>query len=322
MKKFGWAVIGCGNIARGVAGEIIGSENGRIVSAWNRTESKAVEFCEIYGGKPCRSIEEAVTAEGVDGAYVATTHDKHAEFTKICIENGIPVVCEKPFAVNLKEAEEVFSYAKKKNVYVSEAMWTWHNKTANVVRNWVKNGRLGEIKGVFASYAWPMINDGNYNKRLTEPSLIGGALLDIGIYPVRYVYEIFGMPYRITCRGDVVGGVDHNEKIEMDYGSFKAEITVSIRSDEGEYFIVEGSEGRIDVPLFHMAREATLSGRFNEKFNDGEKYLYGTQMRNAAEEISAGKKESAFCPEKNTLDTMRLLDECRRQMGVVYPSEK
>ncbi|MCH5350567.1 MAG: Gfo/Idh/MocA family oxidoreductase [Clostridiales bacterium] len=319
-KPFGWAFIGCGGIAAGVAEELLKDGGGRIVACWNRTKSRAEKFAARFGCAATDTAEQAITYDGVEGVYVATTHDVHGYFTRLAVSLGVPVLCEKPFTVNAREAREVFDFAREKNVYASEAMWTWHNKPAHIVRDWVKSGRVGEIKRASVVYAFPLTAIYR-NPRLTSPDLIGGALLDIGIYPVRYMYELFGMPQNISAEGELKGGVDVSEKITMDYGAFRAELSVSMEKLMGEKLVIEGSDGKITVPFFHMAKRGRLSGKQKEKFKIDD-LLYGTQFRQVAEEIRSGKKESAFCPRQSTIDTMTLLDECRRQLGVVYPCEK
>ena len=319
-KPFGWAFIGCGAIANKVATEIQKEGSGAIVACWNRTKARAEEFGARFGAKVYETAEEAITAEGVEGAYIATTHDMHGYFTKLCIGHGVPVLCEKPFTVNLKEAQEVFALAKEKNVYVSEAMWTWHNSPALTVRDWVQSGKVGDIKSAYASFAVPMLQFTN-KPRLTSPELIGGALMDIGVYPVRYMYELFGMPQGMTVQGELINGIDVTEKIIMDYGSFQAELVVSMQKPIGEVLLIEGTQGKIKVPFFHFAKRGRLTGKQKDKFKI-HSLLYATQFRQVAEEIRARKTESAFCPVQSTLDTMALLDECRRQMGVIYPCEK
>ena len=320
MKQFGWAVIGCGGIAEKIAGELEKAGCGRIVACWNRTEARAEAFAAKFGAKAYRTPEEAITAEGVEGVYIATTHDQHAHFTKLCLGHGVPVLCEKPFTVNLKEAEEVFELAQKNGVYVAEAMWTWYNDHARTVREWVKSGKVGEVKLVTATFGYPMLETCT-NLRLTSPELIGGALMDIGVYPVRYMYELFGMPNSIHADGKLLGGVDTFENIVMDYGTFQARLTVSIEHALGELLVIEGTEGRIEVPDAHKAREGKLVGKYCDEFRF-DALLYATQFERVAEEIRSGKKESGYCPRRHTLDTMRLLDECRRQIGVVYPCEQ
>ena len=314
---FGWAFLGCGNIAAQVADEVIGEREMKIVSCWNRTLPRAEAFAEKYGSRAFASAEQAIAAEGVNAAYIAVTANKHLEYIRMCLSRGVPVLCEKPFTVNAAEAREAFALARERGVYLAEAMWTWYNAPAHTVRTWLREGRIGKVKRVTAKYAERYIDI----PRFRSPELLGGALVDIGVYPLRYAYELFGSPHGVTCRGEVRGGVDITEEISLDYGEFCAEIYVSIEDARGEEFVIEGTQGTIRIPFFHMAGEASLEGREKAHFTD-DSPKYGTELRRAAEEIAAGRTESGYCPPRATLDTMQLLDECRRQLGLVYPCEQ
>lgn len=319
IKNFGWAIIGCGKIAEKAATQIRQIGAGKIAAVWNRTAARAEKFAKKFGGKVCSSAEEAARAEGVNCVYVATTHDKHAHFSAVAINAGVPVLCEKPVTVNAEQAEELFALARSKNVYLAEAMWTWHNPVTLKVAGWVKSGAIGEIKRVKATFGFPMLLV-NKNPRLVKRELIGGVLLDLGIYPVRYVYGLFGEPKSIECRGKVIDGVDYDDNIIMDYGGFKAEVSTSMRKFIGEKVVIEGTKGKITVPYFHTARKAKLRGARKENFVCAD-YLFGLEFKHTAEDILSAKKESAFCAPSDTLAVMRILDECRKQTGVVYPCE-
>ena len=314
---FEWAFLGCGNIAGQVAREIAGERGMRIGACWNRTPARAERFAEQFGTVAYPTAEEAISARGVRAAYLAMTANKHFDYIRLCLERGVPVLCEKPFTVNLREAEEAFALARQKGVYLAEAMWTWFNAPAHKVREWLRGGAVGAVRRVTAKYAERYIDI----PRFSSPELLGGALVDIGVYPLRYAYELFGMPKAVLCEGEVRGGVDVTERIRLDYGTFCAELYVSVEDAQGEEFVIEGTKGVIRVPYFHCASEAQLTGRMSERFSDSSK-KYAVQLARAAEEIAAGRTQSAFCPPEATLDTMRLLDECRRQLGVVYPCER
>ncbi len=273
-----------------------------------------------FGGKVYATPEEAINAPGVEGVYIALTADKHAEFMKLCIRNHKPVLCEKPFTVNCAEADEIFVLAKQEGVYVSEAMWTWHNATALKVKEWIDAGEIGEIREVKASYAWPMLKF-NKNPRLTTNEMIGGALMDIGIYPVTYAYRLFGMPEKIVCAGRTKGDVDLAESIRMIYSGFTAEIQVAFDEKGGEYFDIAGTKGTIHVSMFHMAKSAVLKNGKTVKYKK-KALLYDTEFSNVAGEIRDGLTEGRMITMQHTLDVMTLLDDCRRQMGVRYPQER
>ena len=152
----------------------------------------------------------------------------HADYVRRCLAAGAPVLCEKPFTLNAAEAASLFRLAREKGLYLSEAMWTWHNAAAQKVRSWVRGGAVGRVRSLRAVYAYPLTLM-PCRRRLLSAEGGGGALLDIGVYPVRYVYELFGMPDSVACTGRLRGGVDLGEKIAMRYPSFTAEIAVSPR---------------------------------------------------------------------------------------------
>ncbi len=319
MKKFGWAYIGCGTIAHTTAKELVKSQDNEIVAVWNRTYEKAEKFAKKYGGKAYQSIEEAIHAPGVEGVYIALTADQHAKYVKLCIEHQKPVLCEKPFAVNAAQAEELFRLAKEKKVYVSEAMWTWHNKTAQRVKAWISEGKVGAVQKVDCAYAFPMLKFSR-NPRIMNPSQIGGALMDIGIYGVRYCYELFGMPNSIFCEGRLDHGADLGELIRLDYNDFSAKLNIALDKKVGEYFTVSGSKGTIHVPMFHMASKASLKGAGTDEIRDPSLH-YAKEFSNVAAEIREGLTESRIISSQSTVDCLKIMDECRRQMKLVFPFE-
>ena len=319
MDKFRWAYIGCGGIAEITAKEILRSGSHEIAAVWNRTRERAERFAGRYGGTVYSTVEDAVCAPGVEGVYIATTPDMHPEYIRRCIALGRPVLCEKPFAVNAAVTAALLDEAARAGVYVSEAMWTWHNNIALRVREWVQSGRAGEIREVRMTYGYPLLLL-SHADRLRDPVRLGGALLDIGIYPVRYCYELFGMPKDIQCRGAVKGGVDLREEVELRYGGFTVRLNIAMDRMLGERAVIVGSKGTIRVPQPHAARRARLGGPRPETVLDDAK-LYAKQFSNVAEEIRAGCMEGAKVPARGTVDVMRILDECRQQMGLTFPCE-
>lgn len=320
MSKFGWAYIGCGGIAHFTAREVVKTEGQQIVAAWNRTHEKAVDFVNKYGGTAYQTAEEAINAPGVDGVYIAVTADRHMEYMKLCIANHKPVLCEKPFTVNAEQAREILAYAAQEGVYVSEAMWTWHNATARQVRGWVQQGLIGKIQHVEGFYSFPMVKLPIQKPRHTSPELIGGALLDIGVYCIRYAYALFGMPKTIHCEGRLKDGIDLGEIVTLGYEGFEARFTVSRDQNHGEKLTITGEKGVISIPMFHMAQKASMKGSISAKSRDTS-LLYGTQFANVAAEIRSGAKQGVAITPQSTIDCMHIMDVCREQMGLVYPCE-
>lgn len=319
MDKFRWAYIGCGGIAETTAKELLRSGQHEIAAVWNRTRERAERFSGRYGGQVFDTVDDAVCAPGVEGVYIATTPDVHPEYIRRCIAHRRPVLCEKPFAVNAAVTEALLEEAARAGVYVSEAMWTWHNDIALRVREWVQSGRIGDIREVRMTYGYPLIRF-SPGHRLRDPVRIGGALLDIGIYPVRYCYELFGMPEAIECRGVLKGGVDLREEVELRYDGFTARLKIAMDRMLGERAVIAGAKGVIRIPQPHAARRAGLGAPRPETVRDGSA-LYAKQFSSVAEEVRAGCREGKKVPARSTVDVMRILDECRRQMGLVFPCE-
>lgn len=318
-KAFRWGFIGCGGIAESVARDLAHSEEHEIVALWNRTTERAHRFSEKFGGKVYEQVEDLLDDTDVDGVYIAVTADRHAEFMKLCIRHHKPVLCEKPFTVNAQEAQEVIELARQEDVYVSEAMWTWHNDVAKFVKACVDNQRFGDIQDVQCNYSLPMV--WTYpNPRLTEISLIGGAVMDIGVYALRYCYELFGYPSKIECRGILKDGVDLNEEILLTYPDLTAKLSVGIDGSKGEQFLLFGSEGTLQIPDFHMARSAQIFGQKPEVFQAEHTILFLRQADQVAKEMRGEIPQTISL--ESTLDVMKMLDECRRQLGVVYLSEE
>ena len=319
-KPFSWCFIGTGTLAEHVAKEITASGRHRIVSAFSRRFDRAEEFAKRFGGKAYETPEKAMAA--ADAVYVVTPHPSHYGHVKTAIGLGKPVLCEKPFTVRGEETRELFRLAEEKGVYIAEGMWTWFAPVAGKVKEWVDKGAAGEIRQVDTRY---LVNVLNYAPRLTDPQLAGGALLDSGVYPVTYLYRLFGKPAEIRCSGVIENGVDLDDEIDMIYPDGRTHrIFLSIRDDRrDESLRIRGDAGEIFVNNFHFADRAELrdpEGRLREEFEGRTSMLNEFDL--VAEEIRAGRKTSALVPPEATMEVMDLLDECRHQIGLVYPFEQ
>ncbi len=318
MEKFRWAYIGCGNIAYHTADEII-KGNHTIVSVYGRNKEKAKKFAAKYSAAVCDSAEEAMGPDKIDGVYIATPHTSHVEYSVKSLERKIPVLCEKPVGVSVSDVERLIECAESNSTYFAEAMWTWYSDVALKVKEWVQGGRIGKITDVEIHYAFPGLLQ-KRTSRLRMPETAGGALLDIGIYPITYCYNLFGKPDKTECSGKLKDGIDISEEIVLHYGETKCRIFISL-STLRESCVIKGEKGTISLPLFHMASKATLkSDDGNETFSGKTDYL--TEFTRVAEEIKSGKKQSDYVPFSSTKAVMEIMDECRAQMGLVYPFEK
>ena len=318
MSKFKWGYIGSGSIAKATARSIT-KGNHQITAVYSRTREKAEAFAEKYGAKVYSSPDEMLEKADIDGVYIATPHTSHLEYSVKALQAGKSVLCEKPVGVSTEEVELILKASRDNNAYFCEAMWTWFSDVALQVKKWVSEKQTGEIKSVHIDYAFPGIMMSK-NSRLLKPETAGGALLDIGIYPVTYCYNLFDVPEKIKCTGTLKNGIDVEETIILGYGGFECELEISLMKLK-EGCKITGTEGEISVPLFHMGRTATLKTKTKKETFTG-KTDYLTEFSRAAKEIKRGMTESAYVPHKATVECMKILDECRRQLKLVYPFEK
>ena len=319
--SFNWCFIGTGQIANKVAKELVTNPGHAIVSVFNRTKKKAEKFAQKYHSTVYESALEAINDPRVDGVYIATTNETHFSFCKLCLENHKPVLCEKPITGNAKELEELIKLSKENNTFLKEAMWTWFNPVANKVKEWIKNERIGKVLSVDCIFNMPIFGYNKAKGRYISPARYGGALLDLGVYPVRYVYELFGNPKSIVSKGKLYNGIDLFNVSTFEYDGFKARVSSQINALVGEHCIIKGEKGTIKVLLFHMASKAILrTDKGKEVFVDKEK-KFARQFRVVAEYIK-GKQPNKLVSLESSLDVMEIMDEIRRQIGVIFPCDR
>lgn len=319
MNNFRWAYIGSGNIAESTARDILRGAHS-IVSVYGRNEEKVRAFAQKYGAQSFTDFESAVSRADVDGVYIATPHTSHVDYAVRAMRLGKPVLCEKPVGVSVQDVDTLINTAKEENIYFCEAMWTWFSDVALTVKNWVQSGEIGSVKEVVINYAFPGVLMPK-NSRVLMPETAGGALLDIGIYPITYCYNLFGYPKDIRCRGRLKNGIDISETVTLQYDGFDCTLHMSLCTLK-ENCIIKGTKGTVSLPaFFHMASKAVLKYENGRQVFKG-KTDYLTEFTRAAQEIRAGRKESVYIPFAATRNCMLILDECRRQLGLVYPFEK
>ena len=318
MTPFNWAYVGNGGIAESTAREIV-KGNHRIVSVYGRNLKKVKAFSEKYGAQAFDDFESAVNCEGVDGVYIATPHTAHVDYAVRAMELHKPVLCEKPVGVTVQDVDTLLDTAKRTNTYFCEAMWTWFSDVALTVKKWVQSGEIGEVQEVVINYAFPGMLLPK-TSRVRMPETAGGALLDIGIYPITYCYNLFGTPKSVQCHGKIQDGIDIRETVVLEYPNFKCTLHMSLCSLK-ENCRIRGTKGTVSLPVFfHMASKAILKNENGKHVFTG-KTDYLTEFTKVAEEIRQGKTESAYIPFAATRACMEIMDECRRQMGLRYPFE-
>lgn len=198
VKTIRWGIMGLGNIAHKFAQDLIKIEHSQLYAVASRTKEKAAEFASKYGvSQIYGSYEELVNDANIDAIYIATPHTLHKENTLLCLEKGIAVLCEKPFAMNASEVDMMISKAKEKKVLLMEALWTSFLPHYQYGLKELKNKTYGNLLKMEASFGF--FREFDNDSRLFKKSLGGGSLLDIGIYPIFAAFSAVGKPESIEA---------------------------------------------------------------------------------------------------------------------------
>ena len=319
-EPFGWAFVGAGGIARSVAKRIFPSGRHRLVSVYNRTFSRAEKLALKFGAKAYASLEEAVCADGVDGVYVNVTNNVHFDFALAALKCGKPVLLEKPMVTRAEQLERLITVAKEHDVYLCEAMWTWFSDSANEVKRIVSRGELGKVTSARISLCLPIAF--SKKNRLLRPELAGGALLDLGIYPVTYAYRLFGLPKVVQSSAKFKCGVDISDDIKFIYDGFEVTIMTGIRSFRGvgESLKIVCENGRLTSGNYHSGAGFKVSGEKSMRFASDKNAML-VQFDSVASEIREGLKESRYVPLACSMDTAQIMAGIRDGIGLVFPFE-
>jgi len=324
-EKFNWGILGPGGIARAFATDLALIEGHAIAAVGSRSLANAQKFSVTFGGTAYGSYEELVTDPSIDAIYVATPHPAHHDNVILALNAGKPVLCEKPFSVNAREAQSMIDAAARNKVALMEAMWARFLPHYANVRAIVDSGVLGPILSIHADHGQRLADQGI--ARLIDPNLAGGALLDLGIYPVSFAHMILGNPVHITSRAVMTDkGVDGQTSMIFTYeGGAQAVLTTTMIEQTPCRAVVAGVNGwlEIDRTFYNPAAMRVV-------LNDGSTTEYpntykGHGLREQAETfkqlVRSGKFESEILTWKDTVDIMKTLDTVREQIGLKYPFE-
>ena len=325
MSTFNWGILGPGGIARAFARDLQSLAGHSVAAVGSRTLSNAQEFVSTFGGKAYGSYEELVADESVDAIYVATPHPAHKENVVLALNAGKPVLCEKPFAVNAQEAQEMVAAAAANNVALMEAMWSRFLPHYALVREIVASGILGKILTVHADHG-QRLADQNI-PRLVDPLLAGGALLDLGIYPVSFAHMILGNPTKITASGVLTDrGVDGQTSMIFDYASgAQAVLNTTMLEQTPCRAVVAGVNGWLEIDRVFYSPTSMRVTLFDGTVKQYPNTYVGHGIREQAEEfkqlVLSGKQQNELLNWKDTVDIMKTLDTVRSQIGLRYPFE-
>ncbi len=324
-----WGILATGGIARAFADDLALLPDAELAAVGSRSPQAAREFADRYQiPRAHGSWRELAEDPDLDVIYVATPHVAHHEAARLCLSAGRAVLCEKPFTMNVAQAEELVRLARDRGLFLMEAMWMLTNPVVRAITEVVSAGGIGTVTAVSADFGLPGPFAATH--RLRDPRLGGGALLDLGVYPVSLAHLLLGEPERIVAMASLTEeGVDQNTAVVLGYPGALATVYCGIVGDSPRRASIIGSTGRIEVPRsFHVPDRFTVyRGDPHEPNADkGEEFvlpLRGNGLGYEAEEVgrclSAGLTESPLVPLDHTLAVMRTLDAVRAAIGVSYP---
>jgi predicted dehydrogenase len=325
MSNFSWGILGPGGIAQAFAKDLTFIEGHTIGAVGSRSLTNAQSFANTFGGTAYGSYEELVADTSIDAIYVATPHPAHHDNVILALNAGKPVLCEKPFAVNAQQAQAMVDAAAKNKVALMEAMWARFLPHYAKVREIVASGVLGPILSIHADHGQRLADQGI--ARLVDPQLAGGALLDLGIYPISFAHMILGNPTSITSKAVMTDrGVDAQTSMIFSYDNgAQAVLTTTMIEQTPCRAVVAGLHGwlEIDRTFYNPASMRVI-------LNDGSVTEYpsayvGHGLREQAESfkqiVQSGAVESKVLTWKDTVDIMKSMDTVRSQIGLKYPFE-
>jgi dihydrodiol dehydrogenase / D-xylose 1-dehydrogenase (NADP) len=329
-----WGIIGTGHIAAKFAHDLQYTSGAKLCAVASRDRVRAEDFItgicnetkqKAGAIKAYGSYEELAAAKEVDVVYVATPHPLHIENAMLCLKHGKHILVEKPMAVNEHEGARMVQAARQAGVFCMEAVWTRFLPAITEIRKIVKDGELGEIRLVTADFGFH--NEMDAETRLFNPSLAGGSLLDVGVYPINFARMVYGMSIREVSGFAQIGksGVDETAIINLRFeGGGLASLASAISVDTSKFAYVMGTKGRVVIPLFWMAREFDLqlgTGAIETRHFDIPGFGYQFEADEVSARISQGQIESPIMPIAESLEILRAMDSLRNRWELRYPFE-
>lgn len=318
-------ILGAGRIAVAMAQTLNGMEDACAYAVASRDIRRAEEFAEKnHVEKAYGSYAEMLMDDKVDLVYIATPHSHHLEHGKLCISYGKPVLCEKSFTANVKQAKELLTYAKEKNVFITEAIWTRYMPSRKLIADILSSGELGELKGLSANLGYDVVD----KERMVKPELAGGALLDVGVYPLNFASMCFGNEIEKITSACVWSptGVDAQDAMILTYKDGRlATLHAGMLAATEQYGIVYGTKGymiayninNVDrIEIFSSDRKSIRTVEVPKQITG-----YEYEIRACMRALEAGMLECEEMPHSETLQMMEWMDNIRADWGLRYPFE-
>lgn len=318
-------ILGAGNIGGAMARTIAGMDKVEAYAVGARDLARAEAFAAQYHfTKAFGSYEEMLSDPELELVYVATPHSHHYEHVKLCLEHGKHVLCEKAFTVNAKQAVELFEMAKSKNLLLTEAIWTSYMPMRKTLDEIAASGVIGEITSLTANLGYVV----GHLPRMQEPGLAGGALLDLGVYPINFASMVFGDKIKEVSSSAVLteSKVDAVNSITLIYEDGKmAQLHSNMMVATDRRGMIYGDKGYIEVQNINNCEGIRVFDTNHKLIAEYEtpKQITGYEYEVEAcmEAMAKGELECPQMPHKESIRIMELMDSLRAQWGVKYPNE-
>lgn len=316
-------ILGAGRIARKFAHDIQYVKEAKLYAVGARSIEGAKQFADEFNvPKYYGCYEELVNDENVDLIYISTPNSFHKEHTLLCLNHKKAVICEKPFASDADEAKEMIDTARRNNVFLMEAMWTRFFPTVKKVREWIQEGKIGEVRLVQGDFGFKEDNkeDIRFNK-----AFAGGAVMDVGIYPISFASMIYKKQPEEIFASAKIGetGVDEIISVLMTYEDNKvAHADAALILETPRNIQISGDKGYIVLPdvwaharsAFVYSNDRVLIDQYEDK-TEGIGYQF--EIEEAVKCLKQGKTESSIMSLDETLEIMQTLDRIRKQIGIL-----
>ncbi len=321
-----WGILGTGAIAAAFATALRQVTDATLFAVGSRSQTSADDFAQTHDvGRAFASYAELAADPDVDVVYIASPHTAHFEHTMLCLGAGKHVLCEKPFALNSTQTEQMVALAKHNGLFLMEAMWMRFIPLIIELRRRVDAGEIGPVRMIQADFGFRATR--NPHSRLFNPELAGGALLDLGIYPLAFSALLLGAPTEITSLANIgTTGVDEQSAYVLKHEGGELSVLASaLRTQTSMSAWVYGTDGRIHLPKqFWRAKEMVLYRNEMETESIHLPYAgngYQFEAQEVVDCLRAGKTESEIMPLRDSEALMGTMDTIRRQWGLKCPNE-
>ena len=327
MPKIRWGILATGWIADLFVKDLILTGHS-VTAVGSRSQASADRFAAAHGIAKAHGSYEALVADPeVDIIYIATPHPQHVAAAKLALNAGKHVLVEKAFTINAAEAAEIVDLAQDKGLVALEAMWTRFLPHMRRIHEILDAGSIGEVRSLTADHRQHLPSDPKH--RLNALELGGGALLDLGIYPISFAWDVLGKPDAIHATAVFrETGADAQVATLFHYPSGAIATTLSSSDSAGpNRAAIVGTKGRIEIDrTWYCPTSFRVYDNHNTVVEAFDQPVPGRGMQFQAEEaerlIKAGLTAGAILPPSQSVEIMATMDEVRRQIGLKYPGER